>query len=283
MLSAATPLIYETHMHTPLCRHAEGTPTAYALRAAERGFKGITVTCHAPLPDGYSPSVRMRREEWSDYVQWVRETAQALEGEVDVRLGLESDFIPGLEPWLKELHAREPLHYVLGSVHPQTPEYQERYLDGDWPAFHRHYFTSLAEAAETGLFDALSHPDLVKNYGSEAYDLEALLPHIRDCLDRIADTGVAMELNTSGLNKRVPEMNPGPDILAEMRRRDIPAVVGADAHHPDRVGADFDLAYAALEAAGYEEVWLFEAREPYAVSIAEARQSLLPPTPDLST
>lgn len=247
---------------------------AYALKAKERGFKGITVTCHAPLPDGYSPGVRMRREEWDDYVGLVRETEQALEGDVEVRLGLESDFVPGLEPWLEALHARDPLHYVLGSVHPQTSEYKEMYLHGDWPAFHRRYFSSLAEAAETGLFDCLAHPDLVKNYGSDEYDLDRLLPHIRECLDRVADTGVAMELNTSGLNKQVPEMNPGPELLEEMRRRDIPVVVGADAHHPDRVGADYDQAYDLLEEAGYAEVLLFESREPCAISIADARRSL---------
>ncbi|MEZ4580079.1 MAG: hypothetical protein R3A10_00245 [Caldilineaceae bacterium] len=58
-------------------------------------------------------------------------------------------------------------------------------------------------------------------------------------LDRIAATGVAMELNTSGLQKRIPEMNPARTILVEMRARGIPVMLGADAHVPERVAADY--------------------------------------------
>ncbi len=40
------PVLYETHMHTPLCRHAKGEPEEYALMAEQRGLRGIVVTCH---------------------------------------------------------------------------------------------------------------------------------------------------------------------------------------------------------------------------------------------
>lgn len=267
-------LVYETHMHTPLCRHAEGEPAEYAAEAVRKGLKGITVTCHAPLPDGYSPGVRMYREQWAEYVDLVEETRETFDGKLDVLLGVESDFMPGLEPWLEELHARNDLHYVIGSVHPQTGEYQDRYFHGDWKAFQRQYFTSLAEAAETGLFDSISHPDLVKNLAPEEYEYEDLLDIIRASLDRIAETGVAMELNTSGLLKTVPEMNPSLPMLVEMRERDIPVVVGADAHLPSRVAADYPQAYLMLEEAGYTRVRMFKNRKPMDLSLSGARESL---------
>ena len=52
-------------------------------------------------------------------------TREAFDGEVDVRLGLESDFYPGVEPWLEKLHARVPLHHVLGSVHTWSYRYDD--------------------------------------------------------------------------------------------------------------------------------------------------------------
>src|SRR5690606_4055709 len=109
----------------------------------KRGLKGITVTCHCPLPDRMSEGVRMAPEEWETYVEWVQACRENWEGEVDVRLGLESDYLPGLEGWLEKLHAREPLSYVLGSIHPQLEEYKALYFKGDWPAFHHQYFLSL--------------------------------------------------------------------------------------------------------------------------------------------
>lgn len=72
---------------------------------------------------------------------------------------------------------------------------------------------------------------------------------IRRSLDRIAATGVAMEVNTSGLQKRVPEMNPLPDMLREMAVRGIPVTLGADAHVAGRVGANFLPALRLLTAA----------------------------------
>ncbi len=268
------PILYETHMHTPLCKHAAGNPEEYAQIALAKGFKGIIVTCHGPLPDGISSAVRMSPDQWEDYVALVENARERFAGQLDIRLGLESDYLPGLEPWIEQLHQRNELHYVLGSVHPHIKEYKERYLRWDWPAFHRQYFETLVEAAESGLYDCLSHPDIVKNLGHEEWDLAAHMDHIRRCLDRIAATGIAMELNTSGVNKQISEMNPAPEILQEMHLRGIPVVVGADAHLPERVGADYLQAYDLLEAAGYRTVRLYLERTPQDILITDARSSL---------
>ncbi len=268
-------VLYESHMHTPLCKHAEGLPGEYAAEAERRGLKGIIVTCHSPLPEGMSSGVRMAPEQWGAYVDLVAQAREEWAGRVDVRLGVESDWLPGLDGWLEKLHSSVELHHVLGSVHPQLAEYQALYLrEGDWVSFHEQYFTNLAEAAESGWFDTLSHPDLVKNYGTKHWDLGARLPHILRCLDRIASTGVAMELNTSGLLKTVPEMNPSPTLLGAMRERGIAVVLGADAHTPLRVADRYLEAMDLLEAAGYASVRIFLERKAVDIPLAEARAGL---------
>ena len=269
-----SPMLYEMHMHTPMCHHAFGEPQDYAQVAEQRGLKGIVVPCHNPTNDGWSPTVRMSVDEFGEYVDLVDQAAQVWRGRVDVRLGLESDYVPGMEPWLEELHAMAPLNHVLGSVHPHLPQYKERFHLGDIEQFYRTYFEHLALAAESGLFDTLGHPDLVKNIEPEAYDLPRLMGTICDTLDRIAAAGTAMELNTSGLNKVVPEMNPAPEILREMRQRNIPVVIGADAHKPERVAADFVQALDTLGAAGYSTVSNFLNRERIELPIDAVRASL---------
>ena len=269
------PFLYESHMHTPLCKHAQGEPEAYAAVAEQRGLAGIIVTCHNPTEnDAVTPHVRMRVDQFDEYVGMVDRARRAWAGRVDVRLGIESDFLPGQETWLARLHDRAEFNHVLGSVHPQMQIYQERYLNGDVRAFQRQYFTHLAEAAESGLFDTLSHPDIVKTVHPKKYQVAPLLDHIRGCLDRIAKTGIAMELNTSGLQKSYPEMNPGPAILSEMRARGIPVVLGADAHDPSRVGANYPDALDLLEAAGYAQISFFLNRKRQDVAISAVRESL---------
>lgn len=270
----SAPLLYESHSHTPLCKHAVGLPADYAAVAEARGLRGIVLTCHCPLPGGFSASVRMSPEQYEDYVAMVYEARDEYEGRVDVRLGLESDYYPGVEPWLERLHARHPLNHVLGSVHPQVPDYVAIYFDGDPFAYQQTYFDHLALAAESGLYDTLAHPDLIKNESPEDWDLARILPFIERSLDRIAATGVAMELNTSGRYKRIPEFNPNPTMLGLMQERGIPVVLGADAHQPERVAEGYEEAMETLQAAGYTEINYFLDRKRQTVAISDALASL---------
>ncbi len=270
----SVPLLYESHCHTPLCKHAFGEPEEYAAMAELRGLKGIIFTCHSPLPDRFAHEVRMLPDEFETYVDMIARAREAFAGRVDVRLGLESDFYPGVEPWLKKLHARVPLHHVLGSVHYQMRDYRNLFWKGDVAAYQEIYYEHLAQSAETGLFDTLAHPDLIKNEAPSQWSFAKVRPQVERALDRIAKTGVAMELNTSGLMKALPEMNPSPSQLRMMCERGIPVVIGADAHVPTRVGDGYATALRMLQAAGYSEVSYFLERKRQAVPIAAALASL---------
>ena len=268
------PVLYDMHMHTPLCKHARGEPEEYAHVAHRRGLRGIVVTCHNPTNDGWSPGVRMSVSEFDTYVAMVDRARASCAGHVDIRLGLESDYVPGMEPWLEKLHGLAEFHHVLGSVHPHLRDYKERYFNGDFSAFVHTYFEHLAMAAETGLFDTIAHPDLVKNIAPSKWHPDRVIDVIRPCLDRIAAAGTAMELNTSGLNKAVAEMNPGMAMLREMHKRNIPVVIGSDAHDPHRVADAFEGALHLLEVAGYSHVHVVLDRQREELPIAGARESL---------
>jgi histidinol-phosphatase (PHP family) len=269
------PLLYDSHMHTPLCKHARGEPEEYAAAGAARGLAGIIFTCHNPGPTPeWSHQVRMGIEQFDEYIALVGRAKEAWNGRFDIHLGLECDYLPGLEEWLKGLLDRADFHHVIGSIHPQLSYYRDAFDNGDPLAFQRTYYSHLAQSAESGLFDTLAHPDLVKIVYAEQWRPDRLRDDIRRSLDRIAATGVAMELNTSGLNKRVREMNPHPAMLAEMRARDIPVVLGSDAHEPGRVAADFLSALDFLEEAGYTAVSFFLERKRQDVDLTAARESL---------
>ncbi len=273
-MPSVSPVLYESHCHTPLCNHAFGEPDEYAAMALKRNFKGITFTCHCPLPDGFSASVRMRPEQFEEYIDLIAATREAFAGRLDVRLGLESDFYPGVEPWLRELHGRVPLSHVLGSVHYQVGDYRRLFYTGDTFSYQQLYYEHLAQSAETGLFDTLAHPDLVKNESPAEWNFQRIQPFIESALDRIAATGVAMELNTSGVQKALREMNPSPAQLELMGERGIPVVIGADAHVPERVGDGYPEALRLLQRCGYENVSYFIDRKRHDVPIPVALESL---------
>lgn len=277
-------LVYETHMHTPLCHHAEGEPEEYAAVAERRGLRGIIVTCHNPMPTDYGHAGRMKRDQKDEYLRLIERAREAFADRIEVRPGLECDFFPGYEKFVEQQLDGEPYEHVLGSVHPHLPIWRRRFARHGAFKAQQHYFEQLARSAESRLFDTLSHPDLIKNMTAEDWDPQRLMDLIGPCLDRIATTGTAMELNTSGLNKHLPEMNPAPAILREMCQRSIPVVVGADAHVPERVADRYEQAYDLLEEAGYTHVSYFLERHRHELPIKEARASLMPesaaPTPE---
>jgi len=268
------PLYFDSHMHTPLCKHAYGEPEAYAEQGLAMGLKGIIVTCHSPMPRGFWPGVRMGMEEFDQYVALVTRAAEACRGQIEVRLGMESDYFPGFEDWITELHQMADFHYCLGSVHWQGADYRKRFDTGDVKAFRSTYFRLLADSAETGLFDCLAHPDLIKNYKSQLWDFEQVRDEVATALDRIAKTGVAMELNTSGVQKSYEEMNPGLNMLQMMAERSIPVVLGSDSHKPSRVAEGFIEGLHTLKLAGYHKVSVFEHRRRGELLIDDVLASL---------
>lgn len=267
-------LFYDSHMHTPLCKHAWGEPEEYAEQAVKAGLKGIIFTCHCPMPNGFWPSVRMAESEFDTYVELVQRAADAFKGKLDIRLGIESEFFPGCEEYIANLHQRADFHYVLGAVHWQAKEYLNKFETGTIENFRRTYFEHLARSAESGLYDSLAHPDLVKNYHPDSWCFAIVKNTVAAALDRIAATGVAMELNTSGLNKSYSEMNPGLEMLRMMSERKIPVVVGSDSHRSVRVGEHFVTALNNLTEAGYENVSYFLNRQRIELPISDVLASL---------
>ncbi len=269
-----TPILYDSHMHTPLCKHAIGQPEEYAVVAVKKGLKGIIFTCHNPGPKGWDNRIRMSLNQFDQYVAMVARAREKFAGKLDVRLGLECDYAPGMEPFLEKLLARAEFHHVLGSLHPHAPYYKKEYDTGTAKELYVNYFNHLAMAAETGLFDTLSHPDIVKTVYPDKWDPFLVWDTIQYSLDRIAKRGVAMELNTSGLHKRIKEMNPSTHMLAAMQQRGIPVVLGSDSHNPKRVADDFDIALDMLDEIGFTHVNYYLGRRRQTVAIKDAKASL---------
>ncbi len=258
------PRLADYHLHTPRCGHARGEMRLYVERALELGLEEVGFADHFPLLHLRDPHLTMDLEEVPLYIADIEELRRAFPG-VPIRLGIEADFVPEEAERLGELLSRYPFDYVYGSVHYldgwgfDDPRYIDGYGDRDLHEIYRRYFQVLGDAAECGLFDILAHPDLVKKFGFRPEkDITDLY---EDCLGRIAASGLAVEVNTAGLRKPVREMYPHPDFLRRCRELGIPATLGSDAHAPEEVGADFDLAVLMLKEAGYEEIVLFEGRK----------------------
>jgi histidinol-phosphatase (PHP family) len=261
------------HMHTPLCHHAVGEPQEYVAAAAAAGIEEICFTCHSPMPDWFDQWPRMRRRELPVYIEKVR-AAQAPEVAeahgVRVRLGIEADYFPGTEAYLREMLAAHPFDFVLGSVHIQNPNYQDRLrkLGASTDAAKVElYFAELAAAAATGLYDSISHPDLVKLL--VRFDPRAHEARIRSTLRTIRGAGICLEVNTSGRRRPFAETYPSSTILQWAVEEGVPLTFGSDSHAPEQVGHAWDETHRALLALGVTHLHRFDGRRRIPAPLAE--------------
>jgi histidinol-phosphatase (PHP family) len=256
--------LVDYHIHTKLCGHATGEPADYVRVAAERGLAEIGFADHMPLLRIRDEHLSMEPHQLPEYVRLVEEARDVADG-VTVRLGIEMDFFPDQMDEIWEAAAGLELDYVYGAVHyidgwgfgdsRRLSSYQGRDPDETY----ERYFELFCRAAREGRFDIMAHPDLVKKHGivssrplGEMYDAAASV---------LSEAGVAIEVNTSGLRKRVVEAYPSPLFLKACARRGVPVTLGSDAHAPHQVGMDFDIALRLLTRAGINEIAVFERRE----------------------
>lgn len=269
----------DLHNHHERCGHAEGDLEGVARAAQAKGVHIFGWSDHAPLfdhPDDHPrPRIQMARSSWEGYLSEAVSVRQRLQHEFpgfDVRIGVEADYIPGTEGVYADMLARPELDFVLGSVHEvgEWHIYDVSTWGGitDFDEFHRGYWRNLRAAAESGLFDVLSHLDAIT---AKVPAVRAdMTGEIQQTLDCIADTGVAVEINGSGV-RRVGSPFPAEPLLAGLVRRGVPITYGSDAHKFEQLGMGFAQAVASLRSLGRYEFVTFSQRRPVPCTL-EGRQ-----------
>jgi histidinol-phosphatase (PHP family) len=199
-----------------------------------------------------------------DLDEYVTAVEDAKRRGLPVKLGLEVDYFPGIATEVARVLEPYPWDYLLGSVHfvDGIPVDQEPGLVDELPVEDawRCYFAWVVEAAGSGLFDVLAHPDLVKVFGRRpsAEVAQALQLELAEAAAR---GNVCVEVSAAGLHKPVAELYPDAELLELCRERDVPITLASDAHRPEHVGRDVVRAAALARGVGYETVTVFEGRE----------------------
>jgi histidinol-phosphatase (PHP family) len=201
------------------------------------------------------------RDDLDAYCAFVRE-------DTDLKLGIEADFVPGSENRLADLLGSRDFDYVVGSIHFLGERGALDYDKYDiWAGMDspdkvwRTYFEWLGEAASTGMFDILAHPDLVKHWGRQRpWPDKDLRYYYEIAMEPIAESGVAIEVSTAGLRKPVAELYPSRAFLEMALDAGNPIALSSDAHTPEQLGDRYDDALALLDDLGVTELAVFDHR-----------------------
>jgi histidinol-phosphatase (PHP family) len=238
----------------------------YRAAAAEAAIEELGVSEHVHR-------FRQALDVW-DHPFWRQSARDNLDAYADfvrttpLRLGIEMDYVAGREDRIANLLSAYDFDYVIGSVH----FVRDKAVDFDvWDIWESHgdadrvwelYFGTLAEAARSGLFDVLAHPDLVKVWGSArpAPDRDPRF-YYEPAVEAIAESGIAVEVSTAGLRKPVAEIYPAPAFAEMCVDAGAAFSLSSDAHVPQDIGFAYEQAVDAMRDWGIRQVSVFEGRQ----------------------
>ncbi|MCM3747866.1 histidinol-phosphatase [Paenibacillus pasadenensis] len=267
-------MFVDYHTHHDRCGHAQGSMEDMIKAAIELGMSQIGLSDHSPFfcdeNDHPSPGMTMAKSDFPNYVQEMIGLREKYKDRIDVRLGVESDYLPGLMEQYAAIYAQYPLDYIIGSVHYFRGYHvfaSERWRqeDVDIDGTYVDYIRLIQEAARCGKFDILGHIDAVKGLNVPcSISLDALWDETAQV---IADAGVAVEINTSGLRKKCGSWFPSADIVERLHRLGVPFAFGSDAHGPDQLLHDWSGVTGFLKEIGVKEIATFKRRERIMLSL----------------
>ena len=253
------------HTHTRWC-DGKNTPEEMILSAIEKGFDRLGFSSHASLPED-SDSVMTPGTELA-YADEIRALAEKYRGRIEVYLGIEADYIPGITTPERSRYAHVAPQYIIGSIHyviaddggrvcvDHTPQLLEEgirdHFGGSAEAFIRRYFQQERDMAAKFDFDVVGHPDLVRKFNVKTpyFDESAdwYREEMRLTADAIAASGKMTEVNTGAISRGwLDDAYPSDYFRALLRERGVRFILSADTHSRDTIDCAFDR-FASAES-----------------------------------
>ena len=224
--------MFNLHTHTKRCHHAKGEDEEYVLKAIENGYKVFGFSDHAPhlFPNGYVSTCRMLPEEAGEYAQSINALKEKYKDKIDIKLGYEMEWYPDLIEKDLEYLKQFGYDYLILGQHFTENEYE------DYAEYCGHptddiqvlikYVNQVVEAARSGLFTYVCHPDLIYYLKDENVYYEK----IDYMLTELKKLDIPLEYNFYGYfdhrhypNKKFWEM---------ARDKGCRVAIGLDAHNP---------------------------------------------------
>lgn len=256
---------FDLHTHHFRCGHADGTIRDYVEAGIKQGLQVIGISDHSPYfaynEDQPFPKITMKKSEFEGYVQEVLKLKEEYAGKIEVLLGIESDFSPESASIYQAELVQYPFDYIIGSVHHTfgVSIFNKSRWKGLQPdkaiETKSEYYRLIRASAQSGMFQILGHIDAMKgNY--PAFSGIKTPEVIDETLKIIADSNVAIEINTSGKTKLSGGWYPSDDILERALHFGVDVTFGSDAHKPSRVGDEWDEVAQRLQEIGFKR-WVF--------------------------
>ncbi len=219
-------MVVNLHSHTYRCHHATGTEKQYIERALQGGIKVMGFSDHIPLinDDGTQDVHRVWVNDAPGYIQTVNALKEDYREVLELHVGFESEFYPAHFGKMLETAQNLGAEYLLLGQHFlfNGTVYVGNAANGD--AELEDYVYCIEQAAKTGKFTYLCHPDIIA-YGGDRRNLINAYKKICEISNKYS---LPVEINMLGIrdNRRYPN----PEFWKIAGEYGCETVFGFDAH-----------------------------------------------------
>lgn len=256
----------DTHIHSAFSGDSDTPPRSQIEKALSLRMKCLCFTDHHDYDVKSDIDFNL---DFENYFKQLGELKEQYSGKIELLIGMELGLQPHIAAYNKELCSKYGFDYVIGSVHfidgldPYYPEYFQLH---PYNAYERFFETTLECIKGCDFCDSLGHLDYIIRYGTPLglpYSYKAFGGYIDEILRTVINKGIALECNTGGMAKGLPEPNPGAEIFKRYRQLGGELVtIGSDAHSPETMGYKFDLCGQMLKDIGFKHYAVFKNRSP---------------------
>lgn len=267
----------DLHMHT-LHSHGCSTTLEMFTSCKERNLSIIGFSEHSPRPKGYTYPIDYQPKLAFSFPRYIKEVSQLKEEEhdVEVLLGVEIDFITEEKAYAEKLCQEYPYDYCIGGLHFQgkwgfdaSKEDWEKLRKEEIFGIYSQYYKDIKAMCDTGLFNFVSHPDLIKIFTVDIFHewltTQESRPVITEALEAIVNNSMTMEISSAGLRKPCNEIYPGPVIMQMAKEIHVPITFSSDAHCANTPAYAFDTLEQYAASYGYKESFIFRNKKPVAI------------------
>lgn len=277
--------LIDIHNHSNLSPDGSDTPYDMARRAMELGVRHFALTDHIEL-DEFGDG------EW-DYFAAIDKTYPAylkLKGEFGDKMNIYYAAEIGQAlydlPTTEDILDKHDYDFILGSVH-RTRHYEHfgHFPDNEFDRKRvlSEYWDDMLELAEWGRFCSLAHMTFLTRFVNidtphglvkdTEKRCQAVFDTYKTIIDKILETivkkDIALEVNSSGYRRGLGGPMAGAPFIARYRELGGRMItVGSDAHQASDIAADIPKCYELLRSLGFNEVCVFEKKQPKFISIA---------------
>lgn len=225
------------HVHTYRCQHASNEREIdYIKTAIELGANKIVFTDHAPFPNN-TFNYRMDMNELGDYVKTLSDLKRRYGELIDIKIGLEIEFIPKYLDYYSVLKNERAIDILLLGQHfSQMADGRYTFELKDKSQEALYLVDSIVAGMETGFFDVVAHPDQIFRRTKKGdFDIEELSRTIKISA---MQTGTILEKNISNMFDKKRK-----NLYREKFWTDLPigleTIYGVDAHSIEEMKINF--------------------------------------------